>query len=290
MLASVAAPAGNQREPAAAERTADREQLVAGSLTNPEDALVRAGRTSVELPIFNGPSADDGRMVTSMAGSVRVMLEQGKKRRVVACAFDWPGWDRSARIGHDVLAVLDSYRPRYARVAGLAGFGAEFGATGELEVVERLDGIGMTDYYGVSGRAAEPEYDPMSESECERKIALLRAAWTTFDDFAAHVSAELRTGPRGGGWPKERIIRHVNGAEIDEFAPKVGVKVPLETRDDASALRAYREAFVEGIREHHARREPARSWPLQFLIRRCAWHMLDHAWELEDRDLTDAPA
>jgi hypothetical protein len=78
------------------------------------------------------------------------MLEQGSKKRVVACAFDWPGWDRSARIGQDVLAVLAAYRPRYAKVAELAGFGAEFGATGELEVVERLDGIGMTDYYGVS--------------------------------------------------------------------------------------------------------------------------------------------
>jgi hypothetical protein len=25
-----------------------------------------------------------------MADPVRVMLEQGKKKRVVACAFDWP--------------------------------------------------------------------------------------------------------------------------------------------------------------------------------------------------------
>jgi hypothetical protein len=74
------------------------------------------------------------------------------------------------------------------------------------------------------------------------------------------------------------------------FSPPVGVKVALETRDDAGALRAYRAAFVEGIREHHARDESARSWALQFLIRRCAWHMLDHAWELEDRDLTSAPA
>ena len=225
-----------------------------------------------------------------MADPVRVMLEQGKKKRVVACAFDWPGWDRSARIGKDVVAVLGTYRPRYARVAELAGLTAEFGATGDLEVVERLDGIGMTDFYGVSGKAAAPEYAPMTDAECDRKIALLRASWRTFDDTAARVSAELRKGPRGGGWEKDRIIRHVNGAEIDEFAPKVGVKVPLETRDDDDAVRAYREAFVEGIRQHHARGEPARSWPLQFLIRRCAWHMLDHAWELQDRDLTHAPA
>jgi hypothetical protein len=225
-----------------------------------------------------------------MADPVRVMLEQGRKKRVVACAFDWPGWDRSARIGADVLAVLAAYRPRYARVAELAGLGAEFGATRGFEVVERLAGIGMTDYYGVSGRAAAAENDPMTEAGCERKIALLRAGWSTFDSFAARVSPELRKGPRGGGRDRDHIIRHVNGAEIDEFAPKVGVKVPLETRDDAVALRAYREAFVEAIREHRARGEAARSWSLQFLIRRCAWHMLDHAWELEDRDLTDAPA
>ncbi|MBO0822562.1 MAG: hypothetical protein J2P27_01735 [Actinobacteria bacterium] len=224
-----------------------------------------------------------------MTDAVRVMLEQGKKKRVVACAFDWPGWDRSARIGNDVLAVLAAYRPRYAKVAEMAGYGAEYTATGALDVVEKVDGIGMTDYYGVSGRPAAPEYDPMTDAECERKIALLQASWETFDDFAARVSAELRKGPRGGGWEKDRIIRHVNGAEIDELAPKVGVKVPLETRDDPEALHAYREDFVAGIREHHTRGESARSWPLQFLIRRCAWHMLDHAWELEDRDLTSVP-
>jgi hypothetical protein len=224
-----------------------------------------------------------------MAGPVRVMLEQGKKKRVVACAFDWPGWDRSAKIGEDVLAVLAAYRPRYAKVAELAGFGDEFGATGKLKVVEHLEGNGMTDYYGVSGMAAAPEKDPMSDAECERKLSLLRASWITFDDAAARVSPELRKGPRGGGREKGHIIRHVNGAEIHEFAPKVGVKVPLETRDDPDALSAYRDAFSEGIRERHARDEPARSWALQFLIRRCTWHMLDHAWELEDRDLTEAP-
>jgi hypothetical protein len=224
-----------------------------------------------------------------MADPVRVMLEQGKKKRVVACAFDWPGWDRSTRIGEDVLAVLAAYRPRYAKVAALAGFGAEFRATGELKVVERLEGIGMTDFYGLSGRAAGPENHPMTEAECERKIALLRAAWSTFDAVAARVSSELQKGPRGGGRERDEIIRHVNGSEIHEFAPKVGVKVPLETRSDAKALRAYRDAFVAAIREHRSRGESAGSWALQFLIRRCAWHMLDHAWEMEDRDLSTEP-
>lgn len=222
-----------------------------------------------------------------MADPVRVMIEQGKKRRVVACAFDWPGWDRSTKIGGDVVAVLDAYRPRYAKVAELAGYGVPFGATGELEVVEHLEGIGMTDYYGVSGRPAAPEKGPMTDAECERKLALLAASWSIFDSTAARVSPELQKGPRGGGREKEEIIRHVNGAEIHEFAPKVGVKVPLETMEDPEALRVYRHAFIEAIRERHRRGGPAGAWPLQFLIRRCTWHMLDHAWEMEDRDLTN---
>ena len=147
----------------------------------------------------------------------------------------------------------------------------------------------MTDFYGLSGRAAAPENDPMTEAECERKIALLRASWSTFDAVAARVSPELRKGPRGGGRERDEIIRHVNGSEIHEFAPKVGVKVPLETRDDAKALRAYRDAFIAAIHEHRSRGESAGSWALPFLIRRCAWHMLDHAWEMEDRDLSVEP-
>jgi hypothetical protein len=222
----------------------------------------------------------------AMGDAIRVMVEAGKKKRVVAVAFDWPGWDRSARTEDDALRVLATYRPRFAPVARLAGLGDEFDATGDLDVVERVAGIGMTDYYGVSGRWAQRELEPMSRAECERKVALLEASWATFDAAAGRVSPELRKGPRGGGRERDEIARHVNGAEIFEFAPKVGVKVPLETRQDPERLARYRAAFVAAIREHAADGSPARSWPLQFLIRRCTWHMLDHAWELEDRDLS----
>ena len=86
-----------------------------------------------------------------MGNSIRVMVERGKKKRTVASAFDWSGWDRSGRTEEDALRVLESYRPRYAKVAALAGLSDEFGAAGDLTVVERVEGIGMTDYYGVSG-------------------------------------------------------------------------------------------------------------------------------------------
>ena len=223
--------------------------------------------------------------MTPMREPIRVMIEAGKKKRTVAVAFDWPGWDRSARTEEAALQVLETYRPRYAAVAALAGLGTTFDATGESTVVERVEGTGMTDYYGVSGRAATIEQEPMSPAECERKIALLRAAWATFDAVAARVPNDLRPGPRGGGRDRDRIIRHVNGAEIEEFGKKVGVRSPPDAWRDPAALEAHREAICDGIRAFNAEGAAAGPWwTVQFFIRRCAWHRLDHAWEMEDRD------
>lgn len=214
------------------------------------------------------------------------MIEAGKKKRTVAVALDWPGWDRSGRTEADALAALERYRPRYAAVAARAGLGEAFARTAGMEVVERIPGIGMTDFYGLSMRSAAAEQEPMPNDDLERRLALLEAAWATLDEAASHVSAELRKGPRGGGRERDEIVRHVNGAEIFEFGPKVGVRTPLDAREDPRRLRAHRDALVEAIRDHHARGAQARSWTLPFLIRHSAWHMLDHAWELEDRDLS----
>lgn len=167
-----------------------------------------------------------GHKPAPMDDSIRVMVEVGKKKRVVACALDWSGWDRSAKTEEDALRILAAYRPRYANVAALAGLADGFGATGDFAVVERVEGNGMTDYYGVSGRRAEPEQEQISEAACERKIALLRAAWASFDDVASRVSPELRKGPRGGGCDRDEIVRHTNASEFGEFARKVGVRTP----------------------------------------------------------------
>ena len=220
-----------------------------------------------------------------MSTPVRVMIERGKKK-TVASAFDWPGWDRSAKSEEEALEVLAAYRPRFARVAKLAGLSKEFRSTGAFEVVERLEGTGMTDFYGVSARSARPEQQQMSDDECERKISLLRACWTHFDHVSSLVSAELRKGPRGGGRDRDKIVRHVNGAEIHLFARKVGVAAELAAWQNPDDLRAYRDAFCSAIRAYNARGAAARSWTLQFVIRRSAYHMLDHAWEMEDRDLS----
>jgi hypothetical protein len=222
-----------------------------------------------------------------MAEPIRVMIERGRKKPVaVATAFDWPGWDRSGKSENEALQVLAAYRPRYAKIAKLAGLAGEFRAAGEMKVVERIEGVGMTDFYGLSYKSARPEHEPMSKASCERKIALLRASWTYFDDVASRVSPELRKGPRGGGRDRNAIVRHTNGAEIYEFAKKVGINTPLEAREHPDQLRAHRDAFCAAIRDYNARGAAARTWTVQFVIRHSAYHMLDHAWEMEDRDLS----
>jgi len=75
-----------------------------------------------------------------MGNSIRVMVERGKKKRTVASAFDWSGRDRSAKTEEAALQVLEAYRPRYAKVAALAGLSDEFSAAEELAVVERHRG------------------------------------------------------------------------------------------------------------------------------------------------------
>jgi hypothetical protein len=223
-----------------------------------------------------------------MTEPVRVMIERGKKKRVVAAAFDWPGWDRWGRTDGESLAALEAYRPRYAKVAELAGHGGPFAKLGAPEVVEDVPGIGMTDFYGLSGVPAAAEKEPLTPSDCDRKVALLEATWAFFDATFARVSDELRKGPRGGGREKDVIRRHVVGWEIYDLSRKVGVEYPVDTRDDPVALARYRRDFAAGLRRYNAEGLMARTWFVPFLIRRSAWHMLDHAWELEDRDLTGA--
>jgi len=223
-----------------------------------------------------------------VANHVRVLAEFGKKK-VIAAAFDWPGWDRSGRSEDDALATLESYRPRYAKVAALAGLAADFAAAGDLGVDERVEGSSTTDFFGISVMSATAEHEPMTEADCERKLALLQACWAYFDAVPGRVSAELRKGPRGGGRDRDRIVAHTRGSER-EFAKKLGIHEEHDQVHTPDGLVAHRTAYLEAIREHRARAAGARSWTLQFLIRRSASHLLDHAWEMEDKDLSAVAA
>ncbi len=131
----------------------------------------------------------------------------------------------------------------------------------------------------------------MGDIEMERKIRLLQACWTFFDAVAARVSAEMRKGPRGGGRDRDQIIRHAISTESEDFAKRVGLRIPEGAALTAEGLRHHRAEYVAAMRAYNAcEGKPMRSWTLPFLIRHSAFHMLDHAWEMEDKDLSGASA
>jgi hypothetical protein len=220
---------------------------------------------------------------------VRTVLDRGPKgKRVVAFALDWPGWSRGAKTDEEALATLEAYRERYRPIAALAGFAGEFDATGPLEVVEDKVGTGSTDFWGISFAPASTEQDPMEDAALERGITLLRACWAYFDDVAARVSAVMRKGPRGGGRDRDRIISHVLRVESEDFARGVGLRVPEGGVLEPGALGPYREEYVAAMRAYNGSDSipPMRSRSLAFLIRHSGFHTLDHAWEMEDKDLS----
>ncbi len=125
----------------------------------------------------------------------------------------------------------------------------------------------------------------MSAKALERELTLMRACWAFFDDVCSRVSAELQRGPRGGRRDRDRIVRHTLATEQD-WAKKLGVLTPLDAMVSEQGLNAHRDAYCNAMREFHSQRKMARTWPLRYLIRHTAYHMLDHAWEMQDKDMT----
>lgn len=219
---------------------------------------------------------------------VRTVIDRGPKgKRCVAFALDWPGWSRGAKTAEVAVETLEAYRERYRPIADLAGMAAEFDAAGPLEIVEDKVGTPSVDFWGTSFSPSANEADPMDEAQLERGITLLRASWSFFDGVAERVSAELRKGPRGGGRDRDRIIRHVIRNESEAFAKGVGLRIPEEGALAPDALRQYREDYLAAMRAYNAGEvKRMRSGSLAYLIRHSAYHTLDHAWEMEDKDLT----
>ena len=220
-----------------------------------------------------------------MADALRVLLEVGQKRRVVAAAADWPGLDRWGATEEAAIAKLLAYLPRYAPVAARAGMGDGFARQTRVEVVERTPGSSSTDFWGIAHVPSAWEGAPLDADALERRLTLLTACWETFDAVEAAAPDQLLAAGRTEGRPRENFVRHVLGSELHNFAPKVEVRLELAEVDTPAAIAAYRRRFLDAIRAYNADGRPARGWPIQFLIRRLGQHVLDHGWELQDRDL-----
>lgn len=207
-----------------------------------------------------------------------VYLEVGKKR-VFACALDWPGWCRSGRTEDLALDSLHDYAGRYAPVVIEAGLDFPGSDPPVFRVVERLDGAAGTTDFGAPGAIAAGDRLALTPTDAYRLTRILKAAWTTLDRIAGTSPPILQKGPRGGGRDRDKLIDHVLGAET-VYARKLGVRLRQPMLDDTHAIAAMREAIVEtlvGVQSE------AGGWPPRYAVRRIAWHVLDHAWEMEDR-------
>jgi hypothetical protein len=217
---------------------------------------------------------------------LRVVVEEPTRaKRWVAVAADWPGLERGGKTEDEAVQKLGRYLPRYLPVAKRAGLDAAFAAQTAIEVIDRYAGTGSTDFWGISFAPSPLDREPFDAAVFERQVRLLRAAWAEFDATAASVSSELRPGPRGGGRSRDHIVRHVLGVEGLDFSKRVGEESQLEDLLTPVGLLQHRKRYVEAMRAWYAAGKPLGKWTIPFLLRHTAYHVLDHAWEMQDRNL-----
>lgn len=226
-------------------------------------------------------------MSVASSSNVRAYLEAGKTR-VIAGALDWPGWCRAGRDENAALQALLAYGPRYGCVVSSARLGfrppQEVSA---LAIAERLTGNATTDF-GAPGIPPDSDGRPVDDTELGRLQAVLKVCWRALDAASEQARGRpLRLGPRGGGRALDKILEHVSEAEIAYLAA-VGGKAPRVGASEV-ASRLIRDAMLTAL-EASARGEIAergprggRRWSPRYFARREAWHVLDHAWEIEDR-------
>jgi hypothetical protein len=215
-----------------------------------------------------------------MVKPIPVYLEAGAKK-VFACSIDFPGWCRSGKDEEAALEALAEYAPRYAEVAKRAkvAFPAK---SVEFEVVERIKGKGATDF-GIPHEVTKADTEPLTARQAARQVELMRAAWAVLDRVAKASPAELRKGPRGGGRDRDKMLDHVLGAEA-AYARQVGIKHPQPQLGDTRAIKALRDELAETLRgASDGSSLTPKGWPPRYAMRRIAWHVLDHAWEMQDR-------
>jgi len=224
-----------------------------------------------------------------MPTPVDCLIEAGSKR-TFASAVAWPGWCRAGRGEDEALQALGVYGERYA--SAMKSSGVRFPAprsTGSFRVIERVAGNATTDF-GAPDGVHDADDEPVSTREWGRVRRVLEACWAAFDGAAAAAEGvELRTGQRGGGRGLDAIVAHVVGAEAAYLRMLTGDVVKVDEADAWASRVAERAALLEGLDRAKAGGLPERGprggkrWKPRRFLRRTAWHVLDHAWEIEDR-------
>ena len=219
---------------------------------------------------------------------IDVYLEVGDKR-AFASAGEWPGWCRGGKDETAALDALVAYGPRYKSAIGRAGGALTLPkARSALHVAERLDGNSTTDF-GAPGVIARADSRALEARGIARLAKIMTACWKRFDDLAAAAEGRsLRKGPRGGGRDLGKMKAHVAEAEAAYLSALGGESVHGAPEIDTKLERTH-DAFLAAVSARAKGEIPERGprggqrWPARYAVRRAAWHVLDHAWELEDR-------
>ena len=221
--------------------------------------------------------------------AIKVFAEVGKKKTFVG-AVDWPGWCRSGRDEKSAIQTLIDCGPRYAQVLhhGKIEFQVP-NAVSDFVIIERQAGNATTDF-GAPAIILDADRAPMDRVEFERLLATLQACWQAFDSAVNRAAGrKLRKGPRGGGRDLEMILEHVLGAD-QAYLPRLAWKHKIEDgKNSSEVLSQTRQAILDTLEVAAKGDLPEQGprggsiWPARYFIRRVAWHVIDHTWEIEDR-------
>jgi hypothetical protein len=195
----------------------------------------------------------------------RVYFEEGKTS-VFAAAIDWPGWCRRAKTNEQALEALLDYQDRYAQILTVPF------KPGTLQVVGSVAGNATTDF-GAPGVDTPWDAEAISSRDLQRQVHVLVDCWTYFDEAVASAPPLLAKGPRGGGRDRDNVVAHVREAER-HYCSKLGTRVAPRTPWEEQR-EVVRTAVLAG--------SPNATWPARYSLRRLAWHVVDHAWEIEDK-------
>jgi hypothetical protein len=197
--------------------------------------------------------------------TTRVYFEKGK-HSVFAAAIDWPGWCRRAKTEDLALEALLDYQARYNAVLSVPFKPAKF------EIVGSVVGNATTDY-GAPGVESPWDAEAITSQDLKRQVAVLEDCWAFFDGVVDTAPATLTKGPRGGGRDRDQVVDHTREAER-HYCSAIGSRLPPRTpwADQRAVVVA---SLLAG--------SPNGKWPPRYSLRRMAWHVLDHAWEIEDK-------
>jgi hypothetical protein len=230
-----------------------------------------------------------GYFMMSYTHKMRVYLEIGSKR-TFAGALDWSGLSRNGRDETAALAALLVYAKRYAAVVMQTHLGFWLPkAISDFDIIERFTGSSSTDF-GTLGVAPSEDARSIEDLEVKRLLLLLDAGWEAFDRAVADAQGiELRKGPRGGGRDLNKIQRHVIDAERAYLSMLGWSEIPEGMVGFATESAAVRQTIREALSATAPITHPGSGprggahWMPRYFARKVAWHVLDHAWEIEDR-------